>query len=168
MTFKFPKNTRVCVIGLGYVGLPLAVEFGKKYETIGYDLNQSRIADLRQGVDRTKEIEAIELVSANRLSFTSSYEDVSNSNVYIITVPTPLDKSNNPDLRSIKEASNTVGSIMSTGDLIIFESTVFYPGVTEDECVPILEQKSGLKFNKEFFVGYSPERINPGDKAAQA
>ena len=139
------------------------MEFGKKYETIGYDLNQSRIADLRQGVDRTKEIEAIELVSANRLSFTSSYEDVSNSNVYIITVPTPLDKSNNPDLRSIKEASNTVGSIMSTGDLIIFESTV-YPGVTEDECVPILEQKSGLKFNEEFFVGYSPERINPGDK----
>ena len=108
MTFKFPKNIRVCVIGLGYVGLPLAVEFGKKYETIGYDLNQSRIADLRQGVDRTKEIEAIELVSANRLSFTSSYEDVSDSNVYIITVPTPLDKSNNPDLRSIKEASNTV------------------------------------------------------------
>ena len=163
MTFKLDDNIKICVVGLGYVGLPLAVEFGKNYETVGFDLNQRRIKDLKQGIDQTNEVEAHELACAHRLTFTVDHEDASDCNVYIVTVPTPIDKSNNPELTPLKKATHTLGNIITDGDVIIFESTV-YPGVTEDERVPILERVSGLRFKQEFFVGYSPERINPGDK----
>ncbi|MBI2274131.1 MAG: nucleotide sugar dehydrogenase [Bacteroidetes bacterium] len=153
----------IVIIGLGYVGLPLAVEFGKKYKTIGFDINEARIRELKSGNDKTLEISKEELVEAKSLSFTSLLEEISTANIFIVTVPTPVDKHNNPDLTPLRKASESVGSVLKEGDIVIYESTV-YPGVTEEYCVPILQEKSKLEFNREFFVGYSPERINPGDK----
>jgi UDP-N-acetyl-D-galactosamine dehydrogenase len=154
---------RICIIGLGYVGLPLAVEFSKYYNTIGFDINQSRVSELLSGNDSTNEIEAQELKSAKKPIFTSTIDDIANANIYIVTVPTPIDSQNNPDLNPIKSASAMIAKYLKQNDIVIYESTV-YPGVTEEICVPILE-KSGLKFNEGFYCGYSPERINPGDKA---
>ena len=157
-------NPTIAVIGLGYVGLPLAVEFGKQFATIGFDVNGRRIAELRAGNDVTLEVEPADLAASEQLSFTESIADIAEADVYIVTVPTPIDEHNRPDLGPIAAACDTVGSVLSTGNVAIFESTV-YPGVTEEVCVPLLEQRSGLTFNRDFFVGYSPERINPGDKA---
>ena len=157
------SNIKICVIGLGYVGLPLAIEFSKKYKVQGFDINQKRIADLKQGNDSTMEVLEDERDLLLLLDVTSKVEEISTNNVFIITVPTPIDLNNQPDLSPLLGASQTVGSILKTGDIVIFESTV-YPGATEEDCVPVLEKASGLKFNKDFFVGYSPERINPGDK----
>ena len=154
---------KVGIIGLGYVGLPLAVEFCKKYKTYGFDINSKRIKELQAGTDHTLEVSTEQLVSAENLKFTCDPSDISDCNVYIVTVPTPIDKHNSPNLIPLHKASETVGKVLSKGDIIIYESTVF-PGCTEEECVPILEKFSGLKFNKDFFCGYSPERINPGDK----
>lgn len=154
---------KVAVIGLGYVGLPLAVESGKKHPTIGFDINQSRIQELEQGYDRTLEVDHEELKSANQLKFTAKAELINAANFYIVTVPTPVDEYKNPDLRPIISASKTVGQVLKKGDIVVYESTV-YPGCTEEICVPILEKESGLKFNVDFYCGYSPERINPGDK----
>src|SRR5690606_24007619 len=151
------------VVGLGYVGLPLAVEFGKQYDTIGFDINQARIEELRQGRDGTLEVEPELLAEAKRLSFTSEPDGIADCNVYIVTVPTPIDSARRPDLTPLRKASETLGKLLKPGDVVVYESTVF-PGCTEEECVPILEQVSGLKFNQDFFCGYSPERINPGDK----
>jgi UDP-N-acetyl-D-galactosamine dehydrogenase len=159
-------NCKIAVIGLGYVGLPLAVEFGKKYKTIGFDINQSRVKELNEGVDSTLEISNQELekvITSGLFKVTSSKSELAECNVYIVTVPTPTDKNNRPVLTPLIRASETVGSVLKKGDIVIYESTV-YPGVTEDECVPVLEKSSGLVFNVDFFVGYSPERINPGDK----
>ncbi len=156
-------RVKICILGLGYVGLPLAVEFGKRYNTIGFDINQKRINELRSGVDHTREVEPELLAEAQKLSYTDQIEEIRSCNVYIVTVPTPIDEFKTPDLRPLQSASRTVGSVLSEGDVVIYESTV-YPGATEEVCVPILEQISGLKFNENFFVGYSPERINPGDK----
>lgn len=161
----------IAIIGLGYVGLPLAVEFAKKYQVIGFDINPIRIKELQKAKDRTQEVkeqDLIEVMGASLsknfgLKFTSQLEDISECNIYIITVPTPIDSSKFPDLSFLKKASEMIGSILKSGDLVIYESTV-YPGCTEEDCVPILEQFSQLKYNQEFFVGYSPERINPGDK----
>ena len=161
--FKSYDTIEICILGLGYVGLPLAVEFGKKYRTVGFDLNEHRIQKPKAGIDETKEIDASELTEASGLAFTTSLSDITSCNVYIVTVPTPIDKNKKPDLDPLIQASKSIGSILKAGDLVIYESTV-YPGVTEEECVPVLERISGLKFNLEFFVGYSPERINPGDK----
>lgn len=157
------SGCRVAVIGLGYVGLPLAVELGKKYPTVGYDINQIRINDLREGIDNTLEICRVDIDASINLSFTANATDIEKCNVYVVTVPTPIDQQNQPDLKPLLDASGVIGSIISKGDIIIYESTV-YPGATEDECVPVLVEKSGLIYNQEFFVGYSPERINPGDK----
>jgi UDP-N-acetyl-D-galactosamine dehydrogenase len=157
------KDTKIGIIGLGYVGLPLAVELGKKYPTIGFDINSARVAELKLGKDSTLECDPEELKLATQLSYTDKAEDVADCNVYIVTVPTPIDEFKRPDLRPLQSASNTVGKILSKNDVVIFESTV-YPGATEEVCVPIMEQVSGLKYNKDFFAGYSPERINPGDK----
>jgi UDP-N-acetyl-D-glucosamine/UDP-N-acetyl-D-galactosamine dehydrogenase len=154
---------RIGVIGLGYVGLPLAVEFGKIIEVIGFDINQSRVDDLRKGVDRTLEVDADELKNASRLHFSSDPKDIKSANFFIVTVPTPVDEFRVPDLRPLQSASKTVGSVLKKGDIVIYESTVF-PGCTEEVCVPILEKTSSLKFNEDFFAGYSPERINPGDR----
>ncbi|MBJ09932.1 MAG: Vi polysaccharide biosynthesis protein VipA/TviB [Flavobacteriales bacterium] len=154
---------KIAVIGLGYVGIPLAVELGKKYSTVGFDINAERINELNEGFDRTLEITSEALASATQLSYTTSVDDLSNCNIYIITVPTPINHKNLPDLTPLRKSSEAIGSVLSEGDIVIYESTV-YPGVTEEECVPILEAVSGLKFNEEFFCGYSPERINPGDK----
>ncbi len=154
---------KLCIIGLGYVGLPLAVEFGKKYETIGFDINTTRIEELRLGIDRTLEVSSEELQEAKNLSFTTSINGIKDANIYIVTVPTPIDRHKNPDLTPLIMASRTVGRVLKKGDIVIYESTVF-PGCTEEVCVPELERESGLKFNKDFFCGYSPERINPGDK----
>jgi UDP-N-acetyl-D-galactosamine dehydrogenase len=151
------------IVGLGYVGLPLAVEFGKVYPTIGFDINQSRIDELKAGFDRTLEVEPELLQQADKLSFTTSTKELGEANFFIVTVPTPIDKNNRPDLTPLIKASETVGKILKKGDIVVYESTV-YPGCTEDDCVPILERQSGLKFNVDFFCGYSPERINPGDK----
>jgi len=151
------------IIGLGYVGLPLAVEFGKKYPTIGFDINETRIDELRNGIDRTLEIDSENLRSSSHLSFTSQAVDLSKCQIFIITVPTPVDNNNRPVLTPLYKASETIGKVLKKGDIVIYESTV-YPGVTEDECVPVLEKYSGLKYNTDFFAGYSPERINPGDK----
>jgi UDP-N-acetyl-D-galactosamine dehydrogenase len=153
----------IAVIGLGYVGLPLAVAFGKKRTVIGFDVKQQRIADLKSGVDHTLECSAKELRDAKHLSFTSDSEQLKKAQVFIVTVPTPVDKANRPDLRPLVKASETVAKVLKLGDVVIYESTV-YPGATEEVCVPILEKFSGLVFNKEFYCGYSPERINPGDK----
>jgi len=161
---------KIAVIGLGYVGLPLAVEFGRKYKTFGFDINESRIKELSNGHDRTLEVEGDKLqavlVDCNQprgLCCTNNLEDIRGCNVYIVTVPTPVDKNNRPDLTPLYKASETVGKVLGKGDIVIYESTV-YPGVTEDECVPVLEKVSGLEFNIDFYAGYSPERINPGDK----
>lgn len=157
------KNIQIGVIGLGYVGLPLAVEFGKIIPTIGYDINTQRLEELKQASDRTLEVSSDELQQAKNLSFSSEISDLMSSNVFIVTVPTPIDDHKVPDLSTIKSATKIVGKALGQGDVVIFESTV-YPGVTEDICVPILEAESNLKFNQDYFVGYSPERINPGDK----
>jgi len=163
MSRVFTGDEVIAIVGLGYVGLPLAVEFGKKYSTIGFDINQGRIDELRDGQDNTLEVETDELKSATKLSFTADIEDLRKATVYIVTVPTPIDDYKQPDLTPLKKASATLGQVISKGDVIIYESTV-YPGATEEDCVPILEQASGLTFNEDFFAGYSPERINPGDK----
>jgi len=157
------KNTRIAVIGLGYVGLPLAVEFGKRYLTIGFDVNRPRITALISGHDSTLEVDTAELESAAHLSYTTDVDKLKNCNIYIVTVPTPIDIHKRPDLSPLEKASETVGKVLSKGDIVIYESTV-YPGATEEVCVPILEKHSGLTFNKNFYCGYSPERINPGDK----
>ncbi len=156
-------DVKVAVIGLGYVGLPLAVEFGKQFETIGFDVKKGRIADLENRVDRTLETTAEELASATRLSYTSDPGELAGCDFYIVTVPTPIDDGKQPDLSPLIAASATVGRVLAKGAIVVYESTV-YPGCTEEVCVPILEQKSGLEFNVDFFCGYSPERINPGDK----
>ncbi len=163
MSFNL-KDLRIGVIGLGYVGLPLAVEFGKKYPTVGFDLKMSRIAALRDGHDATLELTHEELKEASKLSFTTETEDLRACNFYVVTVPTPIGDSNRPVLTPLKLASETLGDVIGPGDVVVFESTV-YPGATEEFCAPILEERSGLTLNKDFFVGYSPERINPGDKA---
>jgi len=157
------ENIKIGIIGIGYVGLPLAVEFGKKHETIGFDLSKQRIQQLLNGNDRTLEVNQNELNESKKLTFTFEAKDLADCNIYIITVPTPIDKNNKPDLSFLKVASSTVGKMINVGDVIIYESTVF-PGATEEVCVPILEEVSGLTFNKDFFCGYSPERINPGDQ----
>lgn len=157
-------NDKICIVGLGYVGLPLAVAFAEKYEVVGFDINQTRIAELKNGYDSTLEVdsETLERVSGT-LHYTTSLEDIKSCNIYIVTVPTPIDASNRPDLTPLQKSSAAVGKVLSPDDIVIYESTV-YPGVTEEVCVPILEDVSGLTYNKEFFCGYSPERINPGDK----
>lgn len=162
---KKEKNTveTIAVIGLGYVGLPLAVEFGKMREVIGFDINENRIMELKKGVDRTCEVESSELAVATGLSYTASPDDLKRAKYFIVTVPTPVDEYKKPDLFPLESASRTVGAVLKKGDIVIYESTV-YPGCTEEVCVPILEKESGLKFNVDFFAGYSPERINPGDK----
>ena len=160
---RVDDKLKMAVIGLGYVGLPLAVEFSKKYQTVGFDISENRIKELSSGFDSTLEVDAEELKAASYLKFSYSAFDLSYCNVFIITVPTPIDKYNRPDLSPLISASKTVGSAISKGSIVIYESTV-YPGATEEDCVPVLEEFSGLVFNKDFFVGYSPERINPGDK----
>lgn len=157
------ENVRIAVIGQGYVGLPLAVEFGKKYPVVGFDINQQRIDELRSGKDSTLEVDPSELSNLDYLSFSSEIEDIADANVYIVTVPTPIDDSNTPDLTPLKRASEMIGRIVSCNNIVIYESTV-YPGATEEVCLPIIEKISGLIFNKDFYAGYSPERINPGDK----
>ena len=157
------ENIKIAIIGLGYVGLPLAVEFGKRYATLGFDINTERIDQLRAGHDRTLETTTQELTSATRLLFDTDASSLAECNVFIVTVPTPIDKANRPDLTPLVKASETVGRALKQGDIVIFESTV-YPGATEEICVPVLEQFSSLRFNQDFFCGYSPERINPGDK----
>ncbi len=154
---------KISIIGLGYVGLPLAVEFGKKREVIGFDINNQRISELESGIDLTLEVDKEELQSATKLQFSSNPADLKKAEIHIVTVPTPIDKAKSPNLEPIRSASRTISKILKKGDVVIYESTV-YPGCTEEECVPILEKESGLKFNVDFFCGYSPERINPGDK----
>ena len=154
---------KIGVIGLGYVGLPLAVEFGKIMDVVGFDINTARISELQRGFDRTKEVDAEELKSASKLKYSSNTSDLKDVNYFIVTVPTPIDNYKNPDLKPIESASKTVAGVLKKNDIVIYESTVF-PGCTEEVCVPILEKISGLKFNVDFFCGYSPERINPGDK----
>lgn len=157
------ENVRLAVIGLGYVGLPLAVEFGKKRSVVGFDINQSRINALNAGHDSTLEVSDAELKDATNLSFSSDLESLRACNVFIVTVPTPIDEHRQPDLTPLVKASETIGKVLKKGDIVIYESTV-YPGATEEDCVPVLEKVSGLKFNTDFHAGYSPERINPGDK----
>ena len=158
-------NNKICIIGLGYVGLPLAHAFSSKYQVVGLDIYLTRIDELNKAYDRTLELNESQLKEAldNGIKFTCDIEDIKDCNIYIITVPTPIDKYKNPDLTPLIKASESIGSILKKEDFVIYESTVF-PGCTEEVCVPILEKRSGLIFNKEFFVGYSPERINPGDK----
>lgn len=157
------EQKKIAVIGLGYVGLPLAVEFGKHRTTIGFDINQTRIKELKQGHDRTREVEDDELAKATHLTVSERIVDIQDCSYYIVTVPTPIDKSKRPDLTPLVKASETVGKVLKKGDIVVYESTV-YPGATEDDCVPVLERESGLKYNVDFYCGYSPERINPGDK----
>jgi len=157
------KNLRIGVVGLGYVGLPLAVEFGKKYATVGFDINPARVAELEGGTDSTLECSSEELAEAKRLSYASSVDAIADCNFYIVTVPTPIGDSNRPLLTPLRSASDTLGRVLKKGDIVVYESTV-YPGATEEFCVPLLEKGSGLAMNTDFFVGYSPERINPGDK----
>jgi UDP-N-acetyl-D-galactosamine dehydrogenase len=157
------EDLKLAIIGLGYVGLPLAVEFGRNRSVVGFDINHNRVEELRAGEDNTLETTHEELVAAKLLTFTTNYEDVKDCNCFIVTVPTPVDEHKRPDLTPLTRASETVGRILKKGDVVIYESTV-YPGCTEEVCVPILEQVSGLKFNQDFYCGYSPERINPGDK----
>lgn len=154
---------KIAIIGLGYVGLPLAVEFGKIRPTVGFDINAARIVELQGGHDRTRETTAEELAAARHLSFATEASDIADCAIYIVTVPTPIDAHKRPDLTPLIKASETVGGVLRKGDIVIYESTV-YPGATEEDCVPVLERVSGLKFNEDFFCGYSPERINPGDK----
>lgn len=155
--------SKIAIIGLGYVGLPLAVEFGKHFETIGFDIHQTRIDELKTGYDRTLESDKVSILSSSQLTFTNQLDDLKEANIFIVTVPTPIDKNNKPDLSPLIKASTSVGSTLKKGDIVIYESTV-YPGCTEEDCVPVLEKNSGLKFNVDFFCGYSPERIVPGDK----
>jgi len=157
------KSSKIGIIGLGYVGLPLAVEFGKSYPTVGLDINKARIDELKSGTDTTCEVDADELSQARQLTFTAESGDLDDCNIYIVTVPTPIDAYKRPDLTLLENASRTIGKLISAGDVVIYESTV-YPGATEEVCVPIIEAESGLVFNQDFFAGYSPERINPGDK----
>lgn len=157
------SKIKIGVIGLGYVGLPLAVEFTKKYEVLGFDINQDRINELSSGKDGTLEVSSDELLAAKGLQFSSSKSDLNDCNVYIVTVPTPIDKYSQPDLTPLIKASELIGEVINKNDVVIYESTV-YPGATEEDCIPVVEKASGLKFNKDFYAGYSPERINPGDK----
>ncbi|OZI26886.1 Vi polysaccharide biosynthesis protein VipA/TviB [Bordetella genomosp. 9] len=157
------RDVKLAIVGLGYVGLPLAVEFGKKRPVLGFDINTDRIAELRQGRDHTLEVEPDELAAAAQLSFTADAAELAQANVYIVTVPTPIDAYKQPDLTPLRKASETIGRVLKRGDIVIYESTV-YPGATEEECVPVLERVSGLVYNRDFYAGYSPERINPGDK----
>lgn len=158
-------NTKICVIGLGYVGLPLARLFSTKYKTVGFDMNQNRVEELMAGHDATLEVsdELLQSAILNGLKCTANIDDIKDCNFYVVAVPTPVDENNNPDLSPLIGASTTVGKVISKGDIVVYESTV-YPGVTEESCIPIVEKTSGLKFNLDFFAGYSPERINPGDK----
>ncbi len=158
-----PENTKIAIIGLGYVGLPLAVEFAKHLAITGYDINNERVAELKSGTDSTLEVSPEDMTLASNIHYTDQIEDIRDCNVYIVTVPTPIDKFKRPDLKPLKQSSTSIGKILKKGDLVIYESTV-YPGATEEVCVPILEKESGLIFNRDFFAGYSPERINPGDK----
>lgn len=167
LTYNFsdPRTIKICVVGLGYVGLPLARLFSQKYKTIGFDINRDRISSLQLALDATGEISTEMLQESLRknLTFTATVDEIKDCNIFIVTVPTPVDEYNRPDLYPLLSASEIIASVLSIGDIVIYESTV-YPGVTEEECVPVLEKYSGLKLNKDFFVGYSPERINPGDK----
>ena len=157
------SELRLAVIGLGYVGLPLAVEFAKTRPVVGFDINEHRIAALRAGRDITRELSAQELAEGKHLRFSTHPADIAECNFFIVTVPTPVDDDKQPDLGPVLSASTTIGKVLKKGDIVVYESTV-YPGATEEDCVPVLEKVSGLKFNRDFFVGYSPERINPGDK----
>jgi len=156
-------DLKIAVIGLGYVGLPLAVEFGKKVPVVGFDIYQKRIDELKSGQDHTLEVSPEELKQANQLSYSANLEDLKSCNFFIVTVPTPIDEFKQPDLTPLVKASTSIGQVLKKGDVVVYESTV-YPGATEETCIPVLEQVSGLKFNQDFFAGYSPERINPGDK----
>ena len=156
-------KTKIAIIGLGYVGLPLAVEFGIKMPVIGFDINKPRIDELNSGVDSTLEVSSEELAQASDLTYTSNVDDLKTCNVYIVTVPTPIDKFKKPDLSPLEKASQMLSKVISKGDIVIYESTV-YPGATEEVCIPIIEEGSGLTYNQDFYAGYSPERINPGDK----
>jgi len=156
-------NPSIAIIGLGYVGFPLAVEFGKKYPTLGFDIDATRISELNRGYDRTQEVRDAQLKASSQLKFSSELTDLAVCNTFIVTVPTPIDHFKKPDLGPLLKASEMIGSVLKKGDVVIYESTV-YPGCTEEDCVPVLEKRSGLKFNEDFFCGYSPERINPGDK----
>jgi UDP-N-acetyl-D-galactosamine dehydrogenase len=158
------KLEKLAVVGLGYVGLPVAVAFGKKLPVVGFDINSKRIAELKSGEDSTLEVESADLSAADKLTFSDNLEDLRSCNMFIVTVPTPVDDHKRPDLTPLVKASTTIGKALKKGDVVVYESTV-YPGATEEVCVPVLEQVSGLKFNVDFFCGYSPERINPGDKA---
>ena len=157
------NDISIAVIGLGYVGLPLAVEFSKYYSVVGFDLNSNRIDELKKGIDRTGEVTFSDINENLNLFFSESHSDIKNVNIYIVTVPTPVDKNKIPNLKPLQDASKTIGMYLKNNDVVIFESTV-YPGATEEVCVPILEKISSLVFNKDFYCGYSPERINPGDK----
>jgi len=158
------SNQKICIVGLGYVGLPLAIAFAEIFQVIGFDINHLRIKELEDGFDRTLEIESDLLVSVKKsITYTSNIQDTKDCNIYIVTVPTPIDKANRPDLTPLVQSSKAIGTVLDRNDIVIYESTV-YPGVTEDVCVPELENSSGMKFNKDFYCGYSPERINPGDK----
>jgi UDP-N-acetyl-D-galactosamine dehydrogenase len=156
-------NPSIAIIGLGYVGFPLAVEFGKQYPTLGFDIDETRISELNRGYDRTQEVSDAQLKSSSQLKFSSELNDLASCNTFIVTVPTPIDHFKKPDLGPLLKASEMIGHVLKKGDVVIYESTV-YPGCTEEDCVPVLEKHSGLKFNEDFFCGYSPERINPGDK----
>ena len=157
------NEIKICIIGLGYVGLPLAVEFGKKFKTIGFDINIQRLEELKDGYDQTLEITSDEIKLSNHLSLTSNIDDIRNADVYIVTVPTPISDDKKPNLEPIFSASKLVGKVISDGNVVIYESTV-YPGATEEDCIPLIEKESNFIFNQNFYAGYSPERINPGDK----
>ncbi|MFP4696959.1 nucleotide sugar dehydrogenase, partial [Thiohalospira sp.] len=161
--FTPPQTPRLAVIGLGYVGLPLAVEFGRHQAVVGFDVNAARVAELRAGHDATREVEPDELAAATGLTCTDDPAALAECNTFIVTVPTPVDEYKRPDLTPLEKASETVGARLHPGDVVIYESTV-YPGATEEACIPVLERASGLTYNRDFFAGYSPERINPGDK----
>ncbi|MEO8998257.1 MAG: nucleotide sugar dehydrogenase [Rhodanobacter sp.] len=156
-------STKIAIVGLGYVGLPLAVEFGRHFDTIGFDIHVARVDELRTGRDHTRETPSEELAAASHLRFSTDISDLASCNVFIVTVPTPVDEANRPDLSPLENASASIGKVLKRGDIVIYESTV-YPGTTEEICVPVLEQVSGLRFNHDFTCGYSPERINPGDR----
>ena len=163
LNIDMDESSKLAIVGLGYVGLPLAVEFGKVRPTVGFDISESRILELQDGIDRTRETTSDELESASSLVYTSELNSISDCTVFIVTVPTPIDASKRPNLKPLISATEMVGTVLKKGDIVIYESTV-YPGATEDDCMPVLEKVSGLKFNTDFFCGYSPERINPGDK----
>ena len=164
MSGIYMKDKKICLVGLGYVGLPLAVAFAEKFNVVGFDIDASRIQELNNGCDKTLEVDDGLLESVkNNIKYTSDVQDIESCNIYIVTVPTPIDESNRPDLSPLLDSSKVIGSVLRNDDIVIYESTV-YPGVTEDLCAPELERASGLKYNKDFYCGYSPERINPGDK----